>query len=103
MHATAALDAAVFLPAAPPLHDRRAAAFLKFSDAPWVHAGARPAGSSRRRSIEVQSLSESCAGDRTKKKGGPCGPPFVMLHGTSMDQKRWVYFMYRKRPMSKPP
>ena len=31
---------------------------------------------------------------RAKKKGGPCGPPFVMHHRTSMDQKRWVYFMY---------
>ncbi len=37
------------------------------------------------------------------KEGGPCGPPSSFCTNASMDQKRWVYFMYRKRPMSKPP
>jgi hypothetical protein len=29
--------------------------------------------------------------------------PVFLVAQTLMDQKRWVYFMYRKRPMSKPP
>ena len=51
---------------------------------------------------ETEEQSE-IEGSRKQKSYGPFRGRSRTSVLTSEDQKRWVYFMYRKRPMSKPP